>query len=483
MALKHTYIRFTEAGISLFLIYSMLFISDGKLAGFPIYSLLLLITALYFMIIKIASCKEEGSAFLQIKSLSDILAIAVVIISVFAAITKLFRNPNEGAIDFSSNAVLVAIALLYIVISSGMRFNVHYFDMILYGGLLVTGVFIYICLTGEPAEGYGQIATADSGVIASYLMLFCMVGIYSYCICKDKLRSCFYFAASLLGFWALFLNQNILSFWLMTVYFISIPIAIRPTARLVKKDMQLFFIFGFMMSNMSLLTGYTNVVLKETSYSLEHSVYLDLLLAVGGLFFFRYWERVPEEIDLDRLVMRRMRRGYQFLLRIMMILLAGIVIGADQWALLSDNTSNAALKSFVLPLVESVRKSESGFYVLFRDKGIIRAFFVIFFLLLLFRQLRKNFSFDKSVTGILILISSVFMIQLFFWKPALHTTVLYYALLLFAAYSTEEKVRVKSVKMKGSALRKCMLISESAPLNTEEKREKPNTQTTKGVYL
>lgn len=468
MFTKHTYIRCTEVGIHLFLICSMLFVSNVELAGFPIYSLLLLITALYLMLVKIMSGKKEGHFFLQMRYLTDILAVATVIIEIFSVIFKMFWDPNEGAINFSIHAEIIALVLFYLLFSNGIQFRSTYFDMILYSGLLVSGLYLYICFTGVPEDYFAGIAAADSGVIASYFMLFCMIGIYSYCISKDRLRTYFYLAESSVGFFALLLNQNILSFWLMTIYFIALPIVIRPTAQLVKRDMQMFFLYGIMMSNMSLLTGYTDIVLKKTSYTLEHSVYLDLLLAVGGVIFFHYWNRIPEGIDLNRLVMRRMRKGYQILLRIILIFLAGVAISADHWALTGDNMSDAVLKEFVLPLVEVIRKSESGFYVCFRDIGIVGGVFTVFFLVLLVGRLRKNWGFDKPVTGILILISFVFLLQTMFWKPPLNMITVYFILLLSAAFNKEEKIRVRSTKIREETLREQAFLAGTISQDMEK---------------
>ncbi|MCM1156818.1 MAG: hypothetical protein NC314_13065 [Roseburia sp.] len=468
MPSTYKHIQLMETGIYLLLVCSMLFVSDIELAGFPVYTFFLLIAALYFMFIKIVSNRLEERSFKKNWYMTDILAAAAIVIALSDMIRKLFRDPDEGAIDFSIDAKVIAFALLYLVFMAGSQFKKIYFDLIAYCGLLVTGAYSYVCLTGEPVAVSAKITEADSGGIASYFMLFCMVGIYSYCTCKERLRSYFYLAVSLLGFLALLLNQNILSFWLMTIYFVAMPVMLRPTAQLVKKDMQLFFLYGFMMSNMSLITGYTDIIFKETAYSLEHSVYLDLLLAVGGILFFHYWERIPEGIDLERLVMRRMRKGYRLLLKIITVLLAGIMVSADKWTFLNDDMSGKVLKGFILPLVESVRESESGFYILFRETGMAGAVLALFFLILLFIRLWKNWGYDRPVTGILILISSVFMVQLLFWKPEIHTLTVYFMLLLFAAFNNEEKVRVKSIKIREETLREQAILYGAARQTMEK---------------
>lgn len=81
-------------------------------------------------------------------------------------------------------------------------------------------------------------------------------------------------------------NHSNISFWILGGTILLIPILLRPTALVFKRAMQMMFVFVFIISNMSLLTNYTGVLLVETSYDLEHSVYLDLLLALGCVLFF-----------------------------------------------------------------------------------------------------------------------------------------------------------------------------------------------------
>lgn len=121
MFTKHTYIRYTEAGIHLFFICSMLFVSNAEVAGFPIYSLFLLITALNLMLVKIMSGKKEGHFFLQMRYLTDILAITIVIVEMFSVIVKMFRDPNKGAINFAIHAEIIALVLFYMLFSNDQK--------------------------------------------------------------------------------------------------------------------------------------------------------------------------------------------------------------------------------------------------------------------------------------------------------------------------------------------------------------------------
>ncbi|MCM1175377.1 MAG: hypothetical protein NC341_10035 [Blautia sp.] len=430
---------------------SMLLPRDVIVADFPVYSLLLFLAAFSWVAVRIFLWQKDGQALRPVRYWTDIMAAFVVFYEVASIVRKLFQDSGQGVIDFSGNAEALAFVALYFCLSSGIRFRQLYFDMLLYGGLLLCAVFLFPYFTGIPVNGYGTLQSG--GAAASCFLLVCMVGVYQYCFCRDRLRSCFYLAVSVVGFLALFVNQNIVSFWLMTAYFIAVPVLLRPTAYLVKKNAQMFFLFGFMLSNMSLLTEYTQIFLAEFSYSLEHSVYLDLLLAAGGIFFFHYWDKIPEGVDLERLVMRKMRRVYKGLLMALCILFAGTIIGADRWAALGEKMSDEAWRGFALPLAESVRYEESGFYLCFREAGAGTALFVIVFLIFLMERLRRNYGLDKPMTGILTLIAVIFMVQMLFWKPAANTLTIYFMLLLFAAFQKEERPGLVSIKIRGEALK------------------------------
>ena len=432
-------------------VISMLLTKDIIIVDFPVYSLLLFLAAFGWMAAKVFLCPKDGQVFRPIRYWTDLMAVFVIFYEVAAIVLKLFRDPDKGAIDFSGNAEMLAFVVLYFCLSSGLRFRQVYFDVLLYGGLLLCTVFLFPHFTGIQVKGYE--ALADKGAAASCFLLVCMVSVYQYCFCRDRLRSYFYLAVSAVGFLALSINQNIISFWLMTAYFIAMPIWLRPTAQLIRKNAQMFFLFGFMLSNMSLLTGYTQIILTELSYSLEHSVYLDLLLAAGGILFFHYWDKIPEGIDLERLVMRRMRRVYKGLLMVLGILFAGTVIGGNKWAALGEKMSETAWKGFALPLAESVKQEESGFYFCFQEAGGCAGIFIILFFVFLIERMRRNYGLDKPVTGILILISGIFMMQLLFWKPAGNTLTIYFVLLLFAAFYQEERNRMVSIKIREETLK------------------------------
>lgn len=454
MSFKVTYAEISEKVLLFLILLSMLLTKDMRAADFPIYSLLLLLVSFGWIAVDIFLQKGIARAILPVRYWTDLMVLLIICYEVTATVCKLFRDPDQGKIDFSGNAEMLAFAVLYLLISSGIKFRQNYYDLILYGGLLFETIFLYSHVTGAAFWKYDRLILEDAGAASFCFVLICMVGVYQYCTCKDKLRSSFYFAVSAVGFLALCLNRNIISFWMMVFYFMAVPVLIRPTALLVKKDMQMFFLFSLIRSNMSLLTEYTQIFVTDISYSLEHSVYLDLLLAAGGILFFHYWEKIPEGIDMERLVMRKMRRVYKSILMAAVLLFIGIVIGADRWTALGNQISDDIWKSFALPLVEAVRQSESGFYVCFREAGTAAGIFAVLFFVMMANKLRQNYGMDKPLTGSLILITIFFMVQLLFYSPAVNTLTVYFVLFLFAAFYKEEKVKMVSVRISGETLRR-----------------------------
>lgn len=444
------YQNLSEKCLCLLLILSMLSIMEVEIAGFPVYSLALLLIASSWMIIKMLYAVRAGGWFCGIKYPTDTAALAAIFYETISVIVKLFSSAQDGGIDFSLNAEVVALAVLCLLFSSGMQFKQLYLDLLLYSGLLVTGVFLLADLVdGSEDSGLAAVFT-DSGVWASYFLLICMISVYLYCICRDKMRSVFYLLVAGVGFLALFLNQNVISLWLMAVYFLAIPVVFRPTAVLVKRAMQLFFMYLFMLSNMSLISEYTQIIQRELCYTLEHSVYLDLFVAAGGLFFFHYWERIPGGMDLERLVLRKMQRGYRFLLRAALLLSGVVLLAGERWANLPEGMSNDVLKSFAVPLVEAAEGSESGFLYCFRMMGAVPGIFLVVCIVIFLGRMCKNYQPDKSATNSLILVSGIFFIQILFWNPGIHNIVVYFYLLMLAAYYKEEQKQVSSVGIRVS---------------------------------
>lgn len=448
---KITYTWLADKCICILLVLSMFSVVRTEVAGFPVYSLLLLTVVSVWMLGKILYAGREGQPFLMVRYRTDTAAFAAILYAVISAVIKLFSNPDEGWIDFSWNAEVIALAVLCLLVSAETQFRALYLDLLLYSGLLTAGVYMLLNLTDGLETDWLLAAFSDSGQTASYFMLVGMVSVYACCTSKDKMRSVFYMMTAGVSFMALFVNQSSISLWLMAFYFLALPVVLRPTALLVKRVMQLFFMYLFMLSNMSLLTEYTDIFRKEIFYSLQHSVYVDLLLAAGGAVFFCYWERIPSGTALERLVLRKLQKGYRMLAKVIALLFV-VTAAAGGRMELPGKAVGDMFRTFVLPLSEEMGGRESGLWCVFRGYGVIPGLFLIIMIVLFADRMYRNHAEDKTVTGALSLISGIFVVQLLFWNPGLHNIVCYFYLILTASFYKEERKQVKSVGISAADL-------------------------------
>lgn len=416
------------------LLVSMLMIVDIEVMGIRLGILLLFALTLIYICFEIVFIRKGHHFPLKVRYLEDITVLAMLGWSLLCIIGKLFQGSEQGILDYQFQVVCITLSLLYFIFKDLRVFKDWYFDLVIYSGLLVMGyiLFCYLCnmqMTGIPTD-----IMYDSGQAASYLLLPCAISIYRYCVCRDRLRSVFYLLTASVGFFTLLINCSIISLWIMSVTFFLIPVVMRPTAELVKRDMQLCFIFFFIMSNMSLLTNYSQLIQKETNWSLEHSVYLDLLIAVGGVFFFGYWEKIPEEIDKEKLVLRKMRRGYILVLKLIGIIFLSFVVGGDRWKALPNTMGTKIVVSFAVPLIDEIGNSRN-IWISCMENSSISALVILIFAGILIRRILRNHNFAKPLTGGSMVVAAVIFMEMFFFTPCANILPVYLLLIVMSAFT------------------------------------------------
>lgn len=428
-------------------IYPLL-LFEWDMGSFHIQSFLLFFMAMGVLLYNFLQIRSKQWKIKMSRSRLELSISALVIFALFKIVVKIFTASETKAVCFDFELTVLAMAALYVLLAARPKFEEWYFDILLFGGLLVFAMLLVHYLCGDMVDGLLTVLLQGKEGVASYTMLVCVVGLWQYCRCNDKLRSIFYIGVLGVGFLVLFINQGRVSIYMMMMAFIVLPVLQRPTAELVKKDMQMFFLFVFLLCNMSLLTNYTNLLQVDVHYDLEQSVYLELVVAMGGLVFFKFWDRIPEGMDLKRLVMRKLRRVYQFLLKALAIIFAGTLIGGEHWKNLPESWGMKALKGLALPLVDEVYQTQSAFYLAFEKLGIIGGMLVLIMCVLLISSLRKNCKFDKPVTNMLTLISTLFLLQLLFWKVSINSLPVYSVFAIWTVTYKEEREKVTISKIK-----------------------------------
>lgn len=314
-----------------------------------------------------------------------------------------------------------------------------YIDIAVYLGLLVSGiVFLYYVGTTFTDPIVNQIGK-NSGQMASGLSLIAMITIYAYCMCTDKLQSLIFLFCAGMNFFVLLLNHNVFSSWLMAGVFFMIPILFRPTAELIKRDMQLFFLYAFMLCNMSLITNYTTLIQKEVSYNLEQSVYLEMVLAILGLVFFHYWDRLPEGVELTKISMVKLQRKFVTAMLSLIVLFGIILCGGNSWQELPEEGLRGFVKSVATTVMNELSAQSSLFFLCVQNCGVIISIGILFLLYKIVRRILWNYHPDKQLTNLFVLLSIVFTVEFMVWDMSVWAVAVYVIIMIVAMFIKEEK--------------------------------------------
>lgn len=257
--------------------------------------------------------------------------------------------------------------------------------------------------------------------ILSWLVLAITINVIGYCIYEGK--QVWYGINAFIGFFLLFLQNNLIATGIVGLLFLVLPLEYKPAKRLIKHDMQLFFAYTFLYCNMSLITGYTGLIKAELTYDLELSVYMELLLAVFGVFFFHYWDKYTTEEDDDRKLLPELREFFQKTL-----LVAGILLAVFGLAVVRGST--AILPEVLGKLVEQgkagIVAQTGSFETVAQRYGMLGVAFTLFLYYTILRSLvmRKRTKLSRH-QKIFRVVTRMFVIQGLFLTQSIVTLPVY----------------------------------------------------------
>ena len=379
---------------------------------------------------------------------TDLLVFLLLGYEILHMIGQIFVADDETVIDFSHHLLLISLSLLYFLCVEIKRFRGIWLDSIVYSGLIVMSFLLYRYTCGIAVKSLIGDMFENTAQIASYLLLVSMVSVLQYCRCHNGMQKYFYGLSAGLGFFLLLVNHNRVSLWFMMFFFLMIPICIRPTAELIQRDMQMFLLYALLLCNMSLLCNYTSILIVETSYDLEQSVYLELILSVGALIFLHYWDRIPKGIPMERIVLRRLYRKFRFVVTAMICLFIFIILSSHEWSVLADNQKLGFIEKLAVPLSQELAQESSFLYIGMIKQGLPFVMIVLFILVSIIFKMRKNIGWDKLLTNGLFLIVMFGIAQSFFWNSSIRVLPAYTILVAGTMAFQEERSHFVGIRIK-----------------------------------
>lgn len=433
--------------VALFLV-SMLVLVDFKIIGMQLNIFLLFILAITYICYRMIFVRSVAPFPIRPQQMVDLIVLILLGWNMLSMVVKLFQDLTLGVIDYQFEVTCIVFSLLYFLAKENIELHDWCFDLIIYSGLLVIIAMLLYYLCDVQTTGILTEIMSDSGKCASYLLLPCTACVFRYNTCRDQRSSLFYLLTAAMGFFTLLINHNIISLWLMAIVFFAAPVLMKPTAEFVKRDTQIGFLFFFMMSNMGVLTNYTQLIQKEIDISLDLSLYLDFLIVAGGVFFYIYWSMIPESVNRDKLVMNNLRRGYASVLLMIGIVFLGFVTGGDRWKELPDKKGTDMVKSFAVPLIDEIKNSKNA-WIYCMEQSSMYILIILVLTTLLAARIVKNHSSDKPLAGSFVIISLMIFIETFFLVPSSNIMPIYLLILVMAAFYKENKQQVASHKSNG----------------------------------
>lgn len=436
--------RILELYILAIFVLSPIYLFDISLFNTSIKAELFLFITIITAFNYIILVSKKQAAPRSEKCRMDIWMLGMFLLSIMTMIAKMMSKDYSKKINYETEVVVLTLIITYFLISYASKSYRYYLQLLLASATIVyVGVLYHYIFNPQFIKPLELLVTNPQN-LSSYTVLIITVSILLYCTTKKKRESIFYLIMSGVGCFLLFISNNMIGICIIGVLFLLIPVIFVPTAALIKRDMHMFFLFFFILSNMSLVTNYTKWIKVDVTFDIMTSIYIDLFLSIVAVCYLQYWEKIPENIDPYRSIMKKLRKAYIFMLKLAGILFLVILLAGDKLEKIPQSFGIAGFKNFATKFQQCYTSSNGTFYDALAEFGILGFLLLIVICILIITRLKKNYNIDNQFSVVLTVIAIVFLVQSVFFRQQLITTPIYVILLTFALFDNKEKQGQKS---------------------------------------
>lgn len=254
----------------------------------------------------------QGRLFTDLRR--DKYRIAAVVVALCWIIKELMST--DCAIE--KPIFVLAVILMYCILDDGEILEPELFQIL---SVSNTAVYAFTCFARFGLKNQ-YINMGSVGV--SFFIMAVTVDILGYCLYDDI--KIWYGINAFIGAFLLFTYKNITSVIITGLICMIIPLIYIPEKRMIRKNAQMMFLYWFLFANMSLITGYIKFFEELSAYSLEISVYIELIIAVFGIVFFNMWDKYAgDEVEEDT-PLYVFRSLYQGVIITTIIVISGLAV-------------------------------------------------------------------------------------------------------------------------------------------------------------
>lgn len=334
-------------------IYSLIQ-TDVSIVGVDVRTILTIALALVFLAVR--TVLDNGFRNIR-RERFDIAVYAAGAFALSNMAYKLFWSPD----DFEKYITLLSLCILYFAVRNccqNMGADIVAIASAFNSAVAVALLCHYLVAGIEPAALASGLL--ESGACLSWLVLAVTINVAGFCVCAGN--GLWYGANALIGFFLLFIQNNAVAAAIVFFMFLQIAVWYVPRKIMVRRIMQMFFAYAFLLCNMCLITNYTGLLDMEFPYDLESGVYMELALAAFGVCFFHAWDRTAdggnvEDLDEDA-VLAQFRGFFKKAHNVALALLAAVAIGVMR------GDANIPLKMFekLVSLCRSGMEGQTGIF-------------------------------------------------------------------------------------------------------------------------
>ena len=352
---------------------------------------------------------------------------------------------SKGSLDMEFYTTMLVISGLYFLMDYQLEKNTLFLKLLTVCGTIGSCVILLSDINGMDMKIYIDALTISSDGINAYLLLVVLLIIVNYMVLDDSRKwNKFGLVPIVLNMFVLLLHQSHISNWVLVFTMLSIASFIRPRATMMKKVGILLFVFLFLWANMSLVLNYTKWFQVGATYSLEVSVYMELFLALGGLLFFHYWDRLPKDVDLHKIGMVKMQRCFRMVTGVLGFIFLIFITGGAAWQSLPDTGMKGFVKFLAMPLSNELTAGSSTIFTWIVEMGPVIVILFLIWFYLIGKNLYKKCGIDQEKNNMFFLIYIVFLVEIFIWEIPCNVLIVFMFLIsMGSVQSIKENVGVE----------------------------------------
>ena len=241
-------------------------------------------------------------------------------------------------------------------------------------------------------------------------------------------------------------NGEYLSVTLLVGFYLLVPIMLITTKLNVKRTAYMLLALVLVTGNMCLLPYCFENINFEIGLAIDGSIYLDIILAVAGFFFFLYWDKLPEKVDESRLILSKFKKGLSILVGFYAVVILSVLFAKEEILVMADEDTGGAIKKLFGPMLLQISKGNTISYAIDKTDILTLILLMLIVLIFVFGGI-EHYTETGQKASMTLLIAIVTIAGMIIRKMSLGTFTVSYIFILITAYSNEKSAKIKKARV------------------------------------